>query len=108
MDSLLEHYMPSLMALKKALPGRQPEVLESHLFLLCAFIKFRNKNNAPRFAFRMFTLLDGLYGAGQNFGCSARFYIFLLERQMVLILFALYLYTNRLFFLTFLIIFHMS
>ena len=24
MDSLLEHYMPSLMALKKALPGRQP------------------------------------------------------------------------------------
>ena len=23
-DSLLEHYMPSLMALKKALPGRQP------------------------------------------------------------------------------------
>ena len=24
MDPLLEHYMPSLMALKKALPGRQP------------------------------------------------------------------------------------
>ena len=54
MDPLLEHYMPSLMALKKALPGRQPEVLESHLFMLCAFIKFKNKNNVPRFAFRMF------------------------------------------------------
>ena len=45
MDPLLEHYMPSLMALKKALPGRQPEVLESHLFLLSAFIKFKNKKN---------------------------------------------------------------
>ena len=43
MDSLLEHYMPSLMALKKALLGRQSEVLESHLFLLSAFIKFKNK-----------------------------------------------------------------
>ena len=43
MDSLLEHYMPSLMDLKKVLPGRQPEALESHLFLLSAFIKFKNK-----------------------------------------------------------------
>ena len=43
MDPSLEHFMPSLMALKKALPGRQPEVLESHLFLLSAFIKFKNK-----------------------------------------------------------------
>ena len=42
MDPLLEHYMPSLMALKKALPGRQPKVLETHLFLLSAFIKFKN------------------------------------------------------------------
>ena len=25
MDPLFEHFMPSLMALKKALPGRQPE-----------------------------------------------------------------------------------
>ena len=58
--------MPTLMALKKALPGRQPEVLESHLFLLCAFIKFRNKNDVPRFAFRMVTMLVGLYGAGQK------------------------------------------
>ena len=66
MDPLLEHYMPSLMALKKALPGRQPEVLESHLFLLCAFIKFKNKNNVPRFSFRMFTLLVGLCGARQK------------------------------------------
>ena len=45
MDPLLEHYMPSLMALKKALPGDNPEVLESHLFLLSAFIKFKNKKN---------------------------------------------------------------
>ena len=43
MDSLLEHFMPSLMALKKALPGDNPEVLESHLFLLSAFIKFKHK-----------------------------------------------------------------
>ena len=35
------------------------------------------------------------------FGCSARFYIFLLERQMVLKLFALSFYTNCLFFLIF-------
>ena len=34
----------------------------------------------------------------RNFGCSAR-YIFLLERQTVLKLFALYFYTNCLFFL---------
>ena len=45
MDPLLEHYMPSLMALKKALPGDNPEGLESHLFLLSAFIKFKNKKN---------------------------------------------------------------
>ena len=38
MDSILEHNMPSLMALKKALPGDNLEVLESHLFLLSAFI----------------------------------------------------------------------
>jgi hypothetical protein len=37
--------MPSLMALKKALPGRQPRSLGSHLFLLSAFIKFKNKKN---------------------------------------------------------------
>ena len=37
----------------------------------------------------------------RNFGCSARFYIFLLECQMVLKLFALSFYTNCLFFLIF-------
>ena len=37
----------------------------------------------------------------RNFGCSARFYIFLLERQMDLKLFALSLYTYFLFFLFF-------
>ena len=66
MDSLLEHYMPSLMALKKALPGRQPGSFKSHLFLLCAFIRLKNKNNVPRFSFKMFTLLVGLYDAGQK------------------------------------------
>ena len=45
MDRLHEHFMPSLMALNKALPGSNPEVLESHLFLLSAFIKFKNKKN---------------------------------------------------------------
>ena len=35
----------------------------------------------------------------RNFGCSARFYFFLLEHQMVVILFALSLYTDCLFFL---------
>ena len=43
MDPLLEHFMPSLMALKKAQLGDNPEALESHLFLLSAFIKFKNK-----------------------------------------------------------------
>ena len=37
----------------------------------------------------------------RNFGCSARFYIFLQERQTVLKLFALSFYTNCLFFLNF-------
>ena len=44
MDSLLEHFMPSLMALKKALLGRQPEILESRLFQLSPLIKFKQKN----------------------------------------------------------------
>ena len=67
MDPLLEHLMPSLMALKKALPGRQPgSFRESFFFMLWAFIKFKNKNNVPRFAFRMFTLLVGLCGAKQK------------------------------------------
>ena len=35
----------------------------------------------------------------RNFVCSARFYIFFLECKMVLVLFALYSYTNCLFFL---------
>ena len=43
MDPLLEHYMPSLMALNKARQGYNPTVLQSYLFLLCAFIKFKNK-----------------------------------------------------------------
>ena len=37
--------MPSLMALKKVLPGNNLEVLESHFILLSAFIKFKNKKN---------------------------------------------------------------
>jgi hypothetical protein len=43
-DQLLEHFMPSLMALKKALPDN-PVVFESHFILLSAFIKFKNKKN---------------------------------------------------------------
>ena len=45
MDPLLEQFMPSLMALKKALSGRQAGILGSHLFVLSAFIKFKNKKN---------------------------------------------------------------
>ena len=66
MDSLLEHYMPSLMALKKALPGRQPGSFRESFIYVCAFIKFKNKNNVPRFAFRMFRFLVGLCGARQK------------------------------------------
>ena len=44
MDSLLEHFMPSLMALKKALPGRQPGSFRES-FLLSACIYFKNNKN---------------------------------------------------------------
>ena len=43
MDPLLEHFMPSLMALKKALPGRQPGSFRESFILLSAFIKFKDK-----------------------------------------------------------------
>ena len=66
MDPLLEHYMPSLMALKKALPGRQPGSFRESFISVVCFIKYKNKNNVPRLAFRMFTLLDGLCGARQK------------------------------------------
>ena len=38
-------FMLSLMALKKCSQGDNPEVLESHLLFLCAFMKFKNKIN---------------------------------------------------------------
>ena len=39
MDPLLEHFMPSLMALKKALPGRQPgSFRESFISVECFYI----------------------------------------------------------------------
>ena len=45
MDLLLEHYMPSLMALKKALPGRQPgSFRESFISYVCFYIVLKNKN----------------------------------------------------------------
>ena len=45
MDSLLANYMPSLLALKKALPGRQPgSFRESFIYVEC-FHKFKNKKN---------------------------------------------------------------
>ena len=44
-------------------------------------------------------MLVGLYGAGQKLWLSARFYIFLLERQTVLKVSALSFYTYFLFFL---------
>ena len=45
MDSLLEHYMPSLMALKKALPGRQPgSFRESFISIECFYKVLKRKN----------------------------------------------------------------
>ena len=45
MDSLFEHYMPSLMALKKALPGRQPgSFRESFISVECFRIVLKQKN----------------------------------------------------------------
>ena len=45
MDPLLEHYMPSLMALKKALPGRQPgSFRESFISVVCFYIVKKQKN----------------------------------------------------------------
>ena len=67
MDPLLEHYMPSLMALKKELPGRQPRSFRESFISIAFFYKvLKNKNNVPRFAFRMFTMIVGLYDAGQK------------------------------------------
>ena len=74
--------------------------------------KLYNKNNYPLVQFHCIIkiMCQGLpLGCLQyllvctvqdrNFGCSAQFLIFLLERQMVLILFALSFYTNCLCFL---------
>ena len=66
MNPLLEHYMSSLMALKKELPRREPGSFRESFIYVVWFIKFKNKNNVPRFAFRMFTLLVGLCGAKQK------------------------------------------
>ena len=44
MDPLLEHFMPSLMALKKALPGRQPgSFRESFISVECFYIVKKQK-----------------------------------------------------------------
>ena len=44
MDPLLEHYMPSLMALKKALPGRQPgSFRESFISVECFYRVLKQK-----------------------------------------------------------------
>ena len=44
MDPLLEHYMPSLMALKKALPGRQRgSFRESFISIECFYIVQKQK-----------------------------------------------------------------
>ena len=51
MDSLLEHFMPSLMALKKALPGRQPgSFIESFISVefFYIFLKQKNKDGNPK------------------------------------------------------------
>ena len=52
MDSLLEHFMPRLMALKKALPGRQPESFRESFISVECFYKFYkqkiNKEGNPK------------------------------------------------------------
>ena len=45
MDPLLEHYIASLMALKKALPGRQPRSFrESFISVECFYKVLKQKN----------------------------------------------------------------
>ena len=48
MDSLLEHYMPSLMALKKALPGRQPGSFRESFISVECFYRVLTKEGNPK------------------------------------------------------------
>ena len=45
MDPLLEHFMPSLMALKKALPGRQPGSFRESFISVKCFYKVQKQKN---------------------------------------------------------------
>ena len=45
MDQLLEHFMPSLMALKKALPGRQPRSFRESFYFFCVLLKSLKTKN---------------------------------------------------------------
>ena len=45
MDSLFEHYMPSLMALKKALPGRHPGSFRESFISVECFYKVQKQKN---------------------------------------------------------------
>ena len=80
MDSLLEHYMPSLMALKKALPGRQPRsFIESFIFVVCFYkvqIHCIIKIMCQDLPLGCLHCLLVCAVQDRNFGCSARFYIF--------------------------------
>ena len=50
MDQLLEHFMPSLMALKKALPGRQPgSFRESFISVECFYIVLKQRDKEGNF-----------------------------------------------------------
>ena len=63
MDPLLEHNMPSLMALKKALPGRQPgNFRESFIFVECFYKVLKQKNkegNLKKFKKKSESEIDG-------------------------------------------------
>jgi hypothetical protein len=49
-DSLLEHFMPSLMALKKALPGRQPgSFRESFISVECFLLVYKKRGEPKNF-----------------------------------------------------------
>ena len=50
MDPLLEHFMPSLMALKKALSGRQPgSFRESFISVECFHLVLKKEGNLKLF-----------------------------------------------------------
>ena len=80
MDPLLEHFIPSLMALKKALPGRQPgSFRESFISVVCFYkvqIHCIIKIMCQDLPLGCLQCLLVRTVQDRNFGHSARFFIF--------------------------------